>query len=131
MEDLAEVVIEAHEVPLKSLLLLVVHVMQELQDPLLGLDLLLKLFEQFPMFGGVLIVPLDAMSILPGHLVQLESFLLDLLGQRLDSLALDGLLIHDLVVCFNLANEEVKFIIPRLELIHFHAQFRDLEDLLA
>lgn len=69
VEDLAEVIIQAHEVPLKSLLLLVVHVMQEFQDPLLGLDLFLKLFEQFPMFSGVLIVPLDAMSILPRHLV--------------------------------------------------------------
>ena len=71
VEDLAEVVIQAHKVPLKSLLLLVVHVMQKFQDPLLGLDLILKLFEQFPMFGGVLVVPLDAMSILPRHLVQL------------------------------------------------------------
>lgn len=131
VEDLAEVVIQAHKVPLKSLLLLVVHVMQEFQDPLLGLDLLLKLFEEFLMFCGVLIVPLDTMSILPGHLVQLKGFLLDLFGQRLDGLALDGLLIHDLVVCFNLANEEVKFIIPRLELIHFHAQLRDLKYLLA
>ena len=123
VEDLAEVVIQAHEVSLKSLLLLVVHVMQELQDPLLGLDLLLKLFEELPMFGRVLIVPLDAMSILPRHLVQLQSLLLDLLGQPLDSFTLDGLRIHDFVEGFNLPDEEVKFIIPRLELIHFHAQF--------
>jgi hypothetical protein len=71
VENLAEMVIQAHEVPLKSLLLLVVHIMQEFKDPLFGLDLLLKLFEQFPMFCGVLIVPFDAMSILPRHLIKL------------------------------------------------------------
>jgi hypothetical protein len=131
LENIREILIQTDKVLLKSLLLLVVHVMQKLQDAFLCLNLLLKLFHQLFVLVGILIVPLHAMSILSWHLIHFKGLLLNFFSECLDCLPLDSLLIKNLVICFNFSDKEIKFIIPGLELINLHAEIRDFKDLLS
>lgn len=87
LENLTEVLIQPDEILLKSLLLLGIHVMKKLQDTFLSLDLLLKLFKKISMLCGILVIPLDTMSILSRHLIKLNCFFLNLLSQLLNRFA--------------------------------------------
>lgn len=87
-EYLAEVLVEPHKVFLKCLLLLLIHINQQLHDSFLSNYLFSKLLHQLLVFGGVLVIPLDTVSVLSRHLIKLHSFFLYFTGELLDSFVL-------------------------------------------
>jgi len=88
LEDLTEVLVKSHEVFLKCLLLLLVHVNQQLHDALFSRNLLSKLLHQLLILGGVLFIPLDTVPVLSWHLIELHGFFLYLTSELLNCLVL-------------------------------------------
>jgi len=128
LEDLTKVLIQSKKVLLKGLLLLIVEVLEQPQDPLLCLKLILKLFGKLLMFAAILFMPFNTVTVLPGHLVKLHDLFLNFLHDLLNGLVPSRRLIDLLVIYFNFLDQELQIIVFPLKLIHLQAHVLDLKN---